>query len=183
MYYFNFILLAIILSFSTIYVYNIFALKTAGKENLKISSFFILFSLPIALFILIIMSLFLKLANWTLPVNISAYKIFIISFVSVFIIFIGEFIIKIFLSSIISRYLNKKYKNNTLSEHQMLEIISEKHSIIEIFKIILMFLMSCVVYSILFKLLNLLTSISLITISSLLTSIIYFFMFRSKKII
>ncbi|MBW6411293.1 hypothetical protein [Clostridium weizhouense] len=183
MYYFNFILLAIILSFLTIYVYNIFSLKTAGKENLKISSFFILFSLPIALFILIIMSLFLKLANWTLPVNISAYKIFIISFVSVFIIFIGEFIIKIFLSSTISRYLNRKYKNNTLSEHQMLEIISDKHRIIEIFKIILMFLVSSVVYSILFNLLNLVSSISLIIISSLLTSIIYFFMFRSKKII
>ncbi|NFO10092.1 hypothetical protein FDB29_03020 [Clostridium botulinum] len=178
--YFNFILLGFILSFSTIYIYNIFALKSTGKENLKVSLLLILFSTPIAICILIAMSLFLKLANWTLPVEISNYKIFIVSFASVFVIFIGEFIIKIFLSGTISSHFTRKYKNENLSEKQMLNIIREKHRIIEIMKFILMFLISCVIYGVLLSILNVIGIIFIVITSSLITSILYFFMFKSK---
>ncbi|WP_252249942.1 hypothetical protein [Clostridium sp. ZBS13] len=178
--YFNFILLGFILSFSTIYIYNIFALKSAGKENLKVSLLLILFSIPIAICILIVMSLFLKLTNWILPVDISNYKIFIVSFASVFVIFIGEFIIKTFLSCTISSHFTRKYKNKNLSEKQMLNIIREKHRIIEIMKFILMFLMSCIIYGILLSILNVIGIIFIVMVSSLITSILYCFMFKSK---
>ncbi|WP_315081066.1 hypothetical protein [uncultured Clostridium sp.] len=180
MQYFNFILLGIVLSFSTVYVYNIFALKSAGKENLKVSLLLMLFSAPIAICILIVMSLFLKLANWTLPVEISNYKIFIVSFASVFVIFIGEFVIKTFLSGTISSHFTRKYKNENLSEKQMLNIIREKHRIIEIIKFILMFLISCVIYGALLSILNVIGIIFIVIASSLITSILYFFMFKSK---
>ncbi len=178
--YFNFILLGFILSFSTIYYKCIFALKSTGKENLKVSLLLILFSTPIAICILIAMSLFLKLANWTLPVEISNYKIFIVSFASVFVIFIGEFIIKTFLSGTISSHFTRKYKNENLSEKQMLNIIREKHRIIEIMKFILMFLISCVIYGVLLSILNVIGIIFIVITSSLITSILYFFMFKSK---
>ncbi|MDR5588859.1 hypothetical protein [Clostridium aquiflavi] len=180
MQYFNFILLAIVLSFSTIYIYNIFALKSAGKENIKVSLLLMLFSTPIAICILIVMGLFLKLANWTLPVDISNYKIFIVSFASVFVIFIGEFIIKTFLSGTISSYFNRKYKEKNLSEKQMLNIIREKHRIIEILKVILMFLISCIIYWVLLSILNIIGIIFIVMVSSVITSMLYFFMFKSN---
>ncbi|AOR24479.1 hypothetical protein [Clostridium taeniosporum] len=179
--YVNFILLATFLAFSTMYIYNIFILKSAGKENLKVSSLLMLFSIPIAIFILIVMSLFLNLTNWILPVYISNYKIFIISFVSIFTIFIGEFIIKIFLSNTVSSYFNKKYKSGNLSENKMMEIIRNKHNIIEIFKFILMFTISLAVYSVLFKILGIIRMIFIIILVSIVTSILYFFMFKSNK--
>lgn len=180
MQYINFILLTTLLAFSTIYIYNIFILKNAGKNNLKVSSLLILFSIPIVIFIFIVMGLFLNLASWILPIEISNYKIFVTSFVCVFIIFIGEFIIKTFLSKVVSSHFERKYKDNKLSQNEMMNIIKDKHNTIEIFKFMLMFIISFVVYTLLFNVLGIASMMLIIILSAIITSIIYFFMFKSK---
>lgn len=180
MQYINFILLTFILAFSTIYIYNIFILKNWGKENLKVSSLLILFSIPIVIFIFIVMGMFLNLATWILPIEISNYKIFVTSFVCVFIVLIGEFIIKCFLSRIISNHFEKKYKDNKLSENEMINIIKNKHNIIELLKFILMYITSIVIYTLLFNILGIVSIAIMVILSSVITSIIYLFMFKSK---
>lgn len=175
-----FILTGLIITFTTMYLYNNLTLKNTNKESLKISFLFLLFSLPISLIILVIMFLFLQVSNWILPVAMSNYKIFIISFASVFIILIGEFIIKIFVSNIVSNYFSKKYKDDNLLEMDMLNLIKKQHGKIEFLKLLMMFIISFIIYFILASILDTKNNICITIISSIISSAMYFFMFKSK---
>jgi hypothetical protein len=175
-----FILFAVILVFSTVYIYNTFTLKDKGKENLKVSFLFLLLSMPIAICICIITFLSLKCLGWILPVNISNYKIFIMSFASIFIIFSGESIIKMILSSMISSFFEKKYKNSNLSQNEMINLINEKHIAIEMLKMLSMFLISFIAYIIILKILSVENVIITCFIVSVVNSLIYIVMFKSK---
>lgn len=175
-----FILFAVILAFSTVYIYNTFTLKEKVKENLKVSLLFLLFSMPIAIGICIIAFLSLKCLNWILPVNISNYKIFVMSFASIFIIFSGESIIKMVLSSIISSFFEKKYKNSNLSQNEMISLINEKHVAIEILKMLCMFLISFIAYIIILNILFVENVMITCFIVSIVNSLIYIVMFKSK---
>lgn len=179
--YIIFILFFVLLSFSTVYIYNAFILRGKCKENLKISCLFFMFSIPIGVTIYIVIFLALKFFNWILPVDISNYKIFIISFASIFIIFIGESIIKILLSILVGNYLEKKYKDENLSENEMLSIINQKSLTIEILKMCSMFFISFIIYATILNSMNIKGIISIATITSIVNSILYSFMFKSKR--
>lgn len=179
--YVTFILFFALLSFSTVYIYNAFTLREKGKENFKISCLCLILSIPIGAAIAIVIFLALKLLNWILPVDISNYKIFIMSFASIFIIFVGESIIKIILSSLVGNYLEKKYKDENLSENEMLNIINKKSLTIEILKMCSMFFISFIIYVAILNSLNIEDIILISTTTSIVNSILYSFMFKSKR--
>ena len=175
-----FILMGLIITFTTMYLYNTLMLRNTNKESLKISSLFVMFAAPMGVIILAIIFLFLKMTNWILPVAISNYKIFIISFASIFIILIGEFIIKIFLSSVVSNYFSKKYKEEKLTEEEMFNLIRKQQYKIEFFKLFMMFIISFVTYFILSNVLDIKNILLVTMVSSIVNSALYLFMFKSK---
>ena len=175
-----FIIFAIILAFSIVYIYNAFTLKDKGKENFKLSLLFLLFSIQIAIGIGIITFLCLKCLCWTLPVNTSNYKIFIMSFASIFIIFIGESIIKMILSSTISSFFEQKYEDSDLSQDEMMSLINEKHGIIEMLKMLSMFVISLITFIIISNILVVENIVITSLVVSIVNSMVYIFIFKSK---
>ncbi len=181
MQYFIFISIFILLTFSTVTIYNMLTLKKNIKESLKISVIFLLVSMPMAIGILIVSFLVLACANWILPDKNTYYNMFIISFGSIFVILIGEIIVKGVFLSIGGLYFQRKYRNINMNKSDMLCAINEKHKSIELLKVLCILGFSYIVFYFFGDLLNLENNFLVSIIISITTSLEYMTIFKIEK--
>jgi len=173
------ILLSVLLYFSILFVNNLFNGENL-KKNISISLLSVLISLPISLIIFFAMFFALKSLALLTGLNISNYAIFTISFMGIFITLLIEFVLKIFLSSIIGRLFSKRFSNEALSKKDMLSIVKSNGKIIELIKLISMIILAAIFYLIISILLHIDQYILISIFSALINGIIYYFMFKSK---
>lgn len=84
------------------------------------------------------------------------------------------------LSSIISSFFEQKYENSDLSQDEMMSLINEKHGMIEMLKMLSMFVISLITFIIISNILVVENIVITSLAVSIVNSMVYIFIFKSK---
>lgn len=150
------------------------------KENIRFSGMMLAVSLPIISLVGGTLFLIFKLVSMVVPMQIDTIQVFLIALIGVFIIFACDLVSKQILAGISSRIFATKYKNQDLTEKEMLDIINKSQGIFNIFELVIMFFTSAILYLGVMKLISIDINLIFLSIISLMNVISYRVFFRSK---
>ena len=118
-----------------------------------------------------------------MPVDISTFNIFIISIIGVFIIFICDLISKQLVGVLAPIVFANKYKDENLNEKEMIKIIEKSQNKLNIITFLLMFIISCLLYMLIMKIIAVDFTLGFLIIISALNLLSYKIFFRRSKLI
>ncbi|MBP1890540.1 hypothetical protein J2Z53_002140 [Clostridium moniliforme] len=178
------VILLLSIMFLCIFTFTIFInRKNSVNKNLKITIMMMTVTLPIISLVGGTLFLTFKLVEVIMPINISTFNIFIISIIGVFIIFICDLASKQLLATLAPIIFANKYKNENLNEKEIMEIIEESQKKINIITLIIMFIITCILYMLIMKIIDVDFNLIFLTIISLSNLICYRIFFRRSKLI
>lgn len=178
------VILLISIMFVCMFTFTIFMnRKNSLNKNLKITIMMMTVTFPIISLVGGTLFLTFKLVEVIMPVDISTFNIFIISIIGVFIIFICDLISKQLVGVLAPIVFANKYKDENLNEKEMIKIIEKSQNKLNIITFLLMFIISCLLYMSIMKIIAVDFTLGFLIIISALNLLSYKIFFRRSKLI
>lgn len=177
------IILLILISFTSILITMALINKDSNvKSNLKSTSVFMVVVLPIISLVGGTLFLIFKLIAIIMKLQATTFEIFIMSIIGALSIFIGDFLTKKIMLGVSTKYFSNKYKNTTLTEDEMMNILEKKQKVFNMYSLLIMFGINIIIYLATMVTMAVAYNYIFLIIISIISLITYKILFRSNSV-